>query len=119
MQVATTTELKEAIALLTIRSEEQKNEIRNDFNQLLLSLTPSNLLKSAANNIAGDPDVASSAIGTTLAVGAGMLSKKIIVGTSKNIFKSLLGTAVEFAVIGGFRKNAEVIANVALRLLKK
>ena len=119
MEITTTTELKKAIERLKIKNEEQKLLIRHDFNTAIESLTPSGLLKSAAKNIAANPDIATSAVGTTLAVGAGVLSKKIIMGSSKNIFKNLLGTVVEFAVIGGFRKNAEIIAGIGLKLLKK
>lgn len=119
MIITTSADLKTAIERLKNKNEDQKILIKQDFNAAIQSLTPSGLLKSAAKNIAAHPDIATSAVGTTLAVGAGVLSKKIIMGGSKNIFKNLLGTAVEFAVIGGFRKNAELIAGIGLKLLKK
>ena len=83
MEITTTTELKKAIERLKIKNEEQKLLIRHDFNTAIESLTPSGLLKSAAKNIAANPDIATSAVGTTLAVGAGVLSKKIIPNPSR------------------------------------
>lgn len=119
MTITNTTELRQTVEHLKVKHGEQKSEMYQSFDKVINSLTPSGLLKSAANNLAENPGIATSAVGTTLAVGAGMLTKKIITRGSKNIFKNLLGTIVEFAVIGGFRKNAEIIAGMGLKLLKK
>ncbi len=118
-EISNAEELKNAIALLKVKSEQEKMLIRQHFNEAIESLSPANLLKSAARNIAGHPEMASTAIGTSLAVGAGALSKKIVVGKSNSIFKDLLGTVIEFAVIGGVRKNAEKIVGAGLKLLRK
>jgi hypothetical protein len=82
-------------------------------------MRPSNLLKSAVKDIAATPGIAQAAIGTSIAIGAGVLSKKIVVGNSTGIFKKLMGGIVEFTVANSIANNAELITSRGIDLLKK
>ena len=68
------------------------------------SFSPSNILKSALKDVVHSPDLRNTAINTVIGIGAGFLGKKIYVGNSKNIFKKMTGSAVQF-LIANFVKN--------------
>lgn len=119
MEITSTAELEQAIETLQAKSENQLAGIRNNFNDILESLKPVNLLKSTVKDIGESPGLAKAAIGTSVAIGAGVLSKKMIIGKSTNMFKQVLGTVVEFAVAASIAKNSNVIASKGIRLLRK
>ena len=119
MTITNSIELKKAIEELTHKSENEREILRSYFNEVVKSLKPINLLKSTLKDIEDTPHIASTAIGTTLAIGAGVLAKKLIVGSSSNIFKKIVGRVIEFAVAKGIASNSMFIANKGIKLLKK
>ena len=68
------------------------------------SISPGNMLKSALKDVVQTPGLRNTAINTAIGIGVGFLGKKIYVGRSKNIFKKITGTAVEFLVANFVRK---------------
>ena len=119
MEITTTAQLQQQIEYLHSKSDNQKESIRIHFNELIESMKPVNLLKSTVKDIGESPGLAKAAIGTSVAIGAGVLSKKMIIGKSNNIFKRVLGTVVEFAVARSIANNSEAIASKGISLLKK
>ena len=119
MDINNSTELENAIAILSLKNKEQTRELKNQFADTLESLKPAKLLKAAINNIAENPGVAKVAIGTIVAVEAGGLSKKLIIGKSSNILRRIVGTVVEFAVARSVLGNSAFIAGKGIELLRK
>ena len=119
MDITNSTQLQQQIAYLHSKSDNQKAAIRTHFNKVVESMKPINLLKSTVKDIGESPGLAKTAIGTSVAIGAGVLSKKMIIGKSNNIFKRVLGTVVEFAVARSIANNSEAIASKGISLLKK
>ena len=119
MTVTNPASLQSAIDALQIECEHKKKQMSLQFMEVMESLRPANLLKSAVKDIAAAPGIAQAAIGTSIAIGAGMLSKKIVVGKSSGIFKKIIGCIVEFSVANGIANNAEFISSKSIQLLKK
>ena len=119
MNINNSADLISAIEQLEKKNLEEKEILRLQFNDVVESMKPINLLKSTVKDIADTPHIASTAIGTSLAIGAGALSKKLIVGSSSNIIKNILGRVVEFAVAKGISSNSMLIADKGIELLKK
>lgn len=119
MEINNSTDLENAIALLSIKNKAQTSAIKNQFADVVESLKPARLLKAAVSNIAENPGIAKVAIGTIVAVEAGGLSKKLIIGKSGNIFRRIIGTAVEFAVARSVLGNSAFIAGKGIQLLRK
>lgn len=117
--VNNTATLQTTIDQLQIQCEEKKRIMRLQFVEVVESIKPVNLLRSTVKDIAETPGIAKAAIGTTIAIGAGVLSKKIIVGKSANLFKKIMGGIVEFTVANGIANNAELITDRGIALLKK
>ena len=119
MNITTAAELEKAVEQLHQRANQEKDLLRNHFSEIIDSFNPVNLLRSTVKNISGGSAIATAAMGTTVAIGAGVFLKKIIAGKSPNMFKRLLGTLVELAVARSITKNQDAIAVKGIRLLKK
>jgi len=119
MGIKTAIQLKQAIAILKIEEEEKKAALVDQFHYTYESLKPINLIKNAYRKVAGAPDIANKLIGTTMGLGAGILSKKILLGKSTNIFKRILGIALELTVANKVAKNSDDIRQKGSELIKK
>jgi len=119
MEINNIIQLEEAIALLKARQEEKKFMLVEQFHSTYNSLKPVNLIKQAFNNIIKAPDTTKNVIGTTIGLGAAVLSKKILVGKSTNLFKRVFGAIIEVAVVNAVAKNSGPIKQQGLQLIKK
>ena len=119
MEIKNSTELETAIVSLTEKNKIQIIGLKNQFAELVESLKPARLLKAAVNNIAENPGIAKVAVGTIVAVEAGVLSRKLIVGKSSNIFRRVIGKVVEFTVAKSVLGNSAFIAGKGIELLRK
>jgi len=97
-------ELENRILELEQLQAQQITELKTSVDNIVDSLSPSNIVKSALKDVAGSPGLRTSAINTAIGIGVGVLGKKIFVGRSKNIFKKMAGTAFEFLIANFVRK---------------
>ena len=67
------------------------------------------MLKKALHDITSEPGMANSIVNALIGLGSGILSKRLFIGGSHNIFKKLVGVAVEFGVAGMVAKKGEEI----------
>ena len=119
MEINNTAQLKAAIALLQVDASVKKRILVEQYQTTAESLKPANLVRNAFNNIVDAPDITNRIIGTSVGLGAGILSKKILIGKSTNIFKRIFGTVIELAIAGVVSKNAEGIKEKGIELFKK
>jgi hypothetical protein len=82
----------------------QMSDLKDSAASIVDSISPANLLKSALKDVVQSPDLRNSAINTAIGIGVGFLGKKLFVGNSKNIFKKVSGSAVQF-LIANFVRN--------------
>ena len=119
--MATTTKagLEFAIFQLEIKASEQKKNLLVQLQQTSESLKPVNLIKSSIHDITSGPGLGNKVLNATLGLGAGLISKKLMIGPSTNILKKIAGTAFEVGVAGVVAKNAQQIKTGAAGLFKK
>ena len=72
-------------------------ELKRSAVDIVESLTPANIIKSALKNVAQSPDIRTSVINTAIGIGAGFLGNKLIVGKSSNIFKRIIGSTLQLS----------------------
>ncbi len=108
-KITTYIELQDAIHQLERKNSLQEQELRENYEQVLQSLTPKNILKSAFKHIASSDELKNSAINTAIGLGTGYVTRKLYVGRSANMLKKLAGTVLQFAVTNFVRKKAPVI----------
>ena len=118
-KIINTAQLKEAIATLETHATIKKSVMVEQFHQTYDSLKPANLIRNAFEDLVDVPGIADNFIGSSIGLGAGVLSKKILVGKPTNIFKRILGTAIELIVAKTVSKNSDGITSKALGLIKK
>jgi len=119
MEINNHDQLKAAISQLEREAILKKELLVDQFHTTYENLQPINIIKNQLSKIIGSSTVQNDAVGTAMGVGAGLLSKKIYERGSNNIFKQLLGTALEFGVAGIVANNSEKIKEVAANLLDK
>jgi hypothetical protein len=119
MPVNATEALQKNIDELQLQCDEKKKILQLQFIEAVESIKSVNLLRSTVKDIAATPGIAKAAVETSIAIGAGVLSKKIVVGTSSNMFRKILGRIIEFTVANSIANNAEAITDKGIILLKK
>ncbi len=83
---------------------QQMIELKASGANIIDSFSPSHMLKSALKDVVQSPDLRNTAINTAIGIGAGFLGEKLYVGNSKNIFKRISGSAVQFLIANFVRK---------------
>lgn len=103
--------LEARIKELEIVQARQMAELKISAVGIIESFSPSNMLKSALKDVVHSPDLRSTAINAVIGIGAGFLGKKLYVGNSRNVFKKITGTAVQFLIANFVRKKIPAIQN--------
>jgi hypothetical protein len=111
--------LKAAIAELQERQMIEKQQLTEDFHAFTESLKPMNLIKSSFNKVTTTPGFGGNVLSAAMSVGAGLLSKNLLVGSSNTILKRVAGHAVKAGVTGIVAKKADKIKYAGLKLLTK
>ncbi len=81
--------------------QQQENEfllLKQQMHFTYESLKPINLIKNTFKEMVSSPDVKGNLFKSALGLVTGYFSKKILVGSSHNPIKKVLGTVLEFAV---------------------
>lgn len=88
--------LKLRIEELELLQKSQIDDLKNSTRNMLDSISPGQLIKNSIEDIVRSKDVRHRTSEAALGIGAGLLAKKLIVRRSKNIFRKILGSAVQF-----------------------
>ncbi len=104
--------LQERIDQLELLQQEQIADIKEATTGLLTSLTPAHIIKSAFRDLKSSPDFKAAALDTAMGIGAGFIGRKLTISKSSNIFRKVVGTAVQFLVTNFVRnKMSKMRAN--------
>jgi hypothetical protein len=119
MAIRNAKELQAAIQELENKKLIQKEVLVNHFHETYEHFKPINLLKNSLKDV----DLSMASVGDSLAsagisAAAGLLTKKLFVGSSTNIFKRTLGLAVELGVANIVSKHSDGIKEKGIELIK-
>ncbi|MBU3821816.1 hypothetical protein KO566_07065 [Flavobacteriaceae bacterium XHP0103] len=84
------------IVALEKKQNENLKELQVQLNKTYQELRPSKLLYRAISDIKEEPKIKNNAFETLVSIVGGFLSKKILVGKSKSVFKNLLGFTIQY-----------------------
>lgn len=118
-KITSISELKTAIQLLEIKKVKEMMLLKEQFNDTLISLKPSNLIKNKITDIVESPNLKKNIFSTALGLVAGYLSKKVMVGSTHNPIKQVLGTLLQVGITGLVAKNSDGIQSIASQLTSK
>ena len=116
-KITSLAELRATIAFLENKKEHELTLLKVQFKTTLISLKPTNLIKNKFSEIVSDPNLKENILNTVLSLATGYLSKKLIMGTTHNPIKQLVGTLLQVGVTGLVAKNSDGIKSTASQLL--
>jgi hypothetical protein len=121
--ITTASELKNAIQFLEIEHDLHTQELKEQFAITVTRLRPINLLKSSLKDITTSPHVIDNVISTVLGLATGYISNKLVVGTSINKFRKVLGSVVQLGISNLVTHNSGMlksfVSNMIQRILLK
>ncbi len=101
--------LKEAIKLLEIKHVESEKQLRVEFNNVYENLKPINIIKNIVRDAVSNESLKHDVANTLASLMSGFISKKLIVGKSKNPFLKLIGIGIQFGMTTLVSKNYNII----------
>lgn len=117
-KITSLAELKESIILLEIQRDYEGQLVKEQFKTTYQNFRPANLIKNTFKDLVSAPDFKGNLVDIALSVAAGYVSKKVMVGSTINPIKQLLGTILQMGVTGMVSKNTEGIKSTAINILQ-
>ena len=110
--------LKNAIQLLESEQEVSKQLLKEQFYITYENLKPIALLKSAIKDISSSPYLVDNLSGTVLGLASGYLTRKLVVGSSGNLIRKLIGSIMQFGVTNVVAQHSNIIKTIGQAVLQ-
>ena len=114
-----TEELKKSIEILEDEQNLNRYLLKEQFITTYESLKPVNLLKNTLNEVISSPDLMDNLLGTLVGMSTGYLSRKIVVGTSGNVFRKLIGSVLQLGVTNIIAQHPDAIKSVGQFVIER
>lgn len=102
-----TDDLNETIALLEYRQKQELRILKEQFEVTYDSLKPLNIIKKAFNDMTTSSELKGNLINNVIGMATGYITKKVIVRSSHNPFKRLLGNVLQFVITNVVTKHTD------------
>jgi hypothetical protein len=96
--------LDQKIAELTIQQRIELEELKEQFHLVQSSLTSTNIVQEGINGFYQTVTNKENLVSTIVSIVGGYVSKKVIVGSSENPIKKVVGNVLQFLVTGYLSK---------------
>jgi hypothetical protein len=107
--------LKETIALLEYRQEKELRILKEQFEVTYDSLKPLNIIKRVFSEMTTSPDLKGNLLSNVIGMATGYITKKVIVRSSHNPFKRILGNVMQFAITNLVSKRTDPLQSNELQ----
>lgn len=101
--------LKESIRLLEIQQAEEGQILKEQFKATYESLKLVNLVKSSLKELTDSVEIKNNLFESIVSILTGYLTKKLMISSTSNTFKKILGALIQLGVTNLVAKNAETI----------
>jgi hypothetical protein len=101
--------LDERILYLEKRQTLELYALKEQFELTYESLKPLNLIKSAFTEMITSPNIKGNLINTVVGMATGFFTKKVLVGSTHNPFKKILGTVLQFIITNVATKSSDTL----------
>ena len=102
-----TDDLNETIALLEYRQKQELRILKEQFEVTYDSLKPLNIIKKAFNDMTTSSELKGNLINNVIGMSTGYLTKKLLLGSSHNPFKRILGNVLQFVITNVVTKHTD------------
>lgn len=96
--------LDQKIAELTIQQRRELEELKEQFHLVQSSLTSTNIVQEGINGFYQTVTNKENLVSTIVSIVGGYVSKKVVVGSSENPIKKVVGNVLQFLVTGYLSK---------------
>ncbi len=114
--------LKETIKELQKKRADDLVSLKQAMNSTYENLRPANLFKNIFQDLSSSSELKDNILSSMVGIGSGLVSKKVLVGGSKNLIVNILGNLVQFTTANFVAKHApdakHWAENLVLRYLK-
>ena len=90
--------LDQKIAELTIQQRRELEELKEQFHLVQSSLTSTNIVQEGINGFYQTVTNKENLVSTIVSIVGGYVSKKVVVGSSENPIKKVIGNVLQFLV---------------------
>ncbi len=118
-KITSTVALNALITSLEMEQAREGKAFKQELKSVYQSLKPINLIKSTVNQLVTTPSIKGNLLDVTIGLAMGYVSKKVVVGNTRNPLKQLFGTLLEIVVISLVSKNAGGIKSIGAFLFRK
>lgn len=101
--------LDDRILYLENRQALELYALKEQFELTYESIKPFNLIKSAFTEMTTSPNIKGNIINNVLGMATGYLTKKVLVGSTHNPFKKILGTVLQFIITNVATKHSDAL----------
>jgi hypothetical protein len=116
--LASTAALKDSIRLLEVEQRIKGQELKEQLSETYKSFKPANLIKDTIKDVVSSPHMVENLIIGGLSLATGYFARRIVVGTSTNIFRKLLGSTLQFGASSLVTQNASPLIDAG-KLISK
>jgi hypothetical protein len=102
-------ELEHQIAFFESKQRADALALKEQFNITFEQLRPINLIKNTFKDLTARSDFKEGFFNSTIGIGLGFLTKKLLVGSSHNPLKNILATVLQVGITTVAAKNGEGI----------
>lgn len=118
-KVTSTKELKDAILHLEIEQKEKWVDFKDNLGVAFEALKPINLIKSTYREFLSTPHVAENIVGSTIGLTTGLITKKLIVKKSGNVFRNFAGGLAQMLISNFVTRHSGTIKTIGAGLIHK
>jgi len=111
--------LEEAINRLQIKRSHELVLLRDQFHLTYESLRPLNLLKHTFKEVSSSTEIKDGMLSNVIGLTTGYFTKAILIGSSANPIKKILGTLLQFTVATLVAQNSDSIKSIGKVVLDK
>lgn len=111
--------LAETIDLLRIKRDQELILLRDQFHFTYESLKPINLIKHTLKEASASTEVKEGILNGAIGLTTGFLTKAILIGSSTNPIRKVLGTLLQFAVASLVSRNSDGIKSIGKTIISK
>ena len=112
-------ELKEEIAFRQSQQAQDLLALKAEAKKAYSSLKPVNFINDTLKDLSSSPEFKGNLMNSTIGIGAGFITRKLILGATHNPIKQFLGTLLQMGVTSLVSKNGDSIKAGVAKLLSR
>lgn len=119
MSINSKGDLKTAIQQLEQRKQFEKESLIAGINDFRESIKPVNILKNSLHQITAEPTLGKKILAAGAAIGAGIVTKKILRNSSKHAIRNIAGAALKSIAAAAFARSGDKIKGAVKNIFQR